>query len=255
MININIKSMYRTLLIFLIVFQCFSIVFVAQKSQYFPNLKRVSVDADLGVFFNYDTKTTRLINKPCFELDKTDQRHCTKDSVYLEWIVVAKYKSKELMDSVYVIYTAGWSSDPCFGIYSKNDDCLLRLTCLDFYINNQGTIYTAGHTNNMYNRKRKYQLQADTAIEVKQPYNYVGLKGKTSREVTLYSDTLKTEIVAKLPVNYEIEILLTSSATRDFDADRKFLVKTEFGLVGWFIEVEGGEVHPPLIGGLFYNGD
>jgi hypothetical protein len=96
MININIKSMYRTLLIFLIVFQCFSNVFVAQKSQYFPNLKRVSVDADLGVFFNYDAKTTRLINKPCFELDKTDQRFCTKDSVYLEWIVVAKHKSKEL---------------------------------------------------------------------------------------------------------------------------------------------------------------
>ncbi len=247
--------MCRIFLIILFLFHGIPNAYVAQKSQYFPNLKRVSVDTDLGLFFNYDTKTTRLINKPCFELDKTDQRYCTKDSVYLEWIVVAKHKSKELDDSVFVIYSPGWSTDPRFGIYFKNDDCLLRLTCSDFCINNQGTIYTAGHTNNMYNRKRKYQLQADTAIEVKQPYDYVGFKGKTTKDVILYSDTLKSEIVAKLPVNYEIEILLTSSATRDFDADRKFLVKTEFGLVGWFIEEEGGEVHPPLIGGLFYNGD
>jgi hypothetical protein len=247
--------MYRTLLIFLILFQCFSSVFVAQKTQYFPNLKRVSIDADLGVFFNYDAKTTRLINKPCFELDKTDQRFCTKDSVYLEWIVVAKHKSKELEDSVFVIYSPGWSTDPRFGIYSKNDDCLLSLNCLDFYINNQGTIYTAGHTNNVYNRKRKFQLHADTAIEVKQPYNYVGFKGKTTKDIILYSDTLKSEIVAKIPKNYQIEILLTLSSTNDFEIDRKFLVKTEFGLVGWYIEEEVYLSYPLFVEGLFYNGD
>lgn len=247
--------MNRTSLILLVLFQLISNLFIAQKNQYFPNLKRVSIDTDLGVFFNYDAKTTRLINKPCFQLDKTDQRYCTKDSVYLEWIVVAKHKSNEIEDSVYVIYSAGWSSDPCFGIYNKNDDCLLSLTCLDFYINNQGTIYTAGHTNNLYNRKRKFQLQANAAMEVKQPYNYVGIKGKTTKDITLYSDTLKSDLVAKIPLNYKIEILLALSSTKDFEADKYFLVKTEFGLVGWYIEEQEHNYYPRFIEGLFYNGD
>jgi len=84
---------------------------------YFPNLTRVSIDTSLKVFFGYDKKTTHFINKPCYALDEKDPRHCFRDSVFAEWTVVAKYKYEKLADTVYIIYSAGMSDDPGFGIY------------------------------------------------------------------------------------------------------------------------------------------
>jgi hypothetical protein len=223
-----------------------------QAKTYFRNLTSVCIDTSLKVFFGYDKKTTRLINKPCYSLDKKDPRHCYEDSVLAEWTIVAKYKFEKPADSVYIIYSAGLSDDPSFGIYTKDDKVIGRFTCLEFYINASGTIYTAGHTNNMYNRRRKFQIQEDTAVEIKQPYNYVGLKGKALKELTLYKDKTGNDIVAQLPKGYEIEILLADASTKDFEMDVNFLVKTDFGLVGW-LRLEG--FADPVIEGLYYAGD
>ena len=223
-----------------------------QAKMYFPNLTRVSIDTSLKVFFGYDKKTTHFINKPCYALDEKDPRHCFRDSVFAEWTVVAKYKYDKLADTVYIIYSAGLSDDPGFGIYTKDDKIIGSITCLEFYINASGTIYTAGHTNSMYNRKRKFQIQGDTLVEIKQPYNYVGLKGKTLIDLTLHKEKTGIEIVAQLPKGYEVEVLLAEASTKDFEMDYNFLVRTDFGLVGW-LRLEG--FVEPVIEGLYYAGD
>ncbi len=223
-----------------------------QTKTYFPNLTRACIDSSLKVFFSYDKKTIRFINKPCWKLNKKDAHHCYKDSILDEWMIVAKFKYEKIADSVYVIYSAGMSVDPCFGIYTKSNKAIGKFNCLEFYINASGTIYTAGHTNNMYNRRRKFQIQTDTILEIKQPYNYVGLKGKTLKEFNLYKDKTGNDIVAQVPKGYEIEILLADATTKDFEVDYNFLVRTDFGLVGW-LKLEG--FAEPVIDGLYYAGD
>jgi hypothetical protein len=235
------------LLIFLSSFQTAN----GQVKPYFPNLTHVVIDTSLKVVFGYENKSTRFINIPCYKLDKKDPRHCYKDSVLAEWTVVAKYKSEKLLDSAYIIYSQGMSDDPGFGIYTKEAKCIGYFPCLEFYINASGTVYTAGHTDNMYNHRRKFQIQVDTVLEIKQPYNYVGLKGKTLKDLTLYRDKTGNNVVAQLPKGYEIEILLADASANDFDV-KNFLARTDFGLVGW-IRLEG--FAEPIIEGLYFAGD
>jgi hypothetical protein len=127
-------------------------------------------------------------------------------------------------------------------------------SCTEFYINSFGTIYTTGHVNNMYNRKRKFQIQKDTVIEIKQPYSYVGLKGKILKNIVLYHDKIGNEMVAQLPKGYEIEILLTEAKTKDYESDYNFLVKTDFGLVGW-LRLTNEDLFGGILKELYYAGD
>lgn len=223
-----------------------------QNKTMFPYLTKVSIDKDYNVIFGYDKKSVRLINKPCYLLSKKDPLHCDKDSVLAEWTLVAKFKASDNKDSVNIIYSPGMSDDPGFVISTKSDKIIGRFSCIEFYINSLGAIYTSGHVNNMYDRRRKFQIQADTVTEVKQPYNFVGLKGKALRDITLYKDKIGDTVVAQIPKGYEIEILLAESTTKDFETDLNFLVKTEFGLIGW-LRLEG--FSDKVIEGLFYAGD
>jgi hypothetical protein len=225
-----------------------------QRKSYFPNLTRVSIDATYNVFFGYDKSTTHFINKPCYLLDNKDPLHCYQDSVISTWTFVAKFKNEFLNDSVNIVYSEGMSADPGYIVSTKADKIIGRFSCVEFYINATGTIYTEGHVNNMFNRRRKFQIQNDTIFEVRQPFCYVGMKGKTLKEITLYNDKVGNEIVAQLPKNYEIEILLADGTTKDFDIDYYYLVKTDFGLVGW-LRITNDDLYGTVLKDLFYNGD
>jgi hypothetical protein len=223
-----------------------------QNKNVFPHLTKVTIDKEHKVIFGYDKRSVRLINKPCYLLNKKDPIHCDRDSALVEWTLVAKVKVGNIKDSVNVIYSPGMSDDPGFIISTKSDKTIGQFSCIEFYINSLGTVYTSGHVNNMYDRRRKFQVQPDTVIEVKQPYNFVGLKGKTLRDINLYQNKTGGEIVAVIPKDYEIEILLAESSTKDFEIDQNFLVKTEFGLVGW-LRLEG--FSDRVIEALYYAGD
>jgi len=226
----------------------------SQSKSFFPNLTRISLDTSNKVYFNYDRKNIYLINKPCYELDKKHFLYCKKDEVLAAWTLVANYKNESLKDSVLITYTEGMSVDPMFVVISKTNRMLGRFSCKEFYINSSGTIYTSGHTNNLYDRKRKFQLQNDTVLEVVQPFYYVGLKGKLLKEITLYKDKAGKDIVAQLPKNYEIEILLGESSVKEFESDLFLLVKTDFGLTGWMrLEQEG--LYSGILKDLYYAGD
>lgn len=247
----KLKHMTKRLLI-LIVFLFNLIAVKGQSKTEFPNLTTVSIDTSLNVFFGYDNKTTHFINKPCWMLNKSAPRYCDKDSVPVEWIIVAKFKYEKLSDSVLIVYSPGLSEDPGYCIYTNNNEVIRSFHCLHFYINSSGIIYTSGHTNNMFNRRRKFQFKYDSIVEIIQPYSYVGLKGKTLKGITLYKEKTGNDIIAQLPIGCEIEILLADATTKDFEFDLNFLVRTDFGLVGWLRMEEFTE---PIIEGLYYAGD
>lgn len=224
-----------------------------QAKSYFPNLARVSIDTSYKAYFNYDKKNSRLINKTCHSLNKKDPFYCS-DSVYADWTIVSKFKNEKLKDSVDIIFSSGMSDDPSFSVYTKSGKQMGSFASTEFYINSSGTIYVSGHVNSMYNRRRKFQIQNDTILEIIQPYYYVGMKGKTLKEITLFKDKVGSEIVAQLPKDYEIEILLADAMTKDFDVDYLFLVKTEFGLVGW-LRLTNDDLYGTILKDLFYAGD
>ena len=231
-----------------------SLTSIAQTELYFPNLTRVSIDTTYKVFFAYENKSTRLINKPCYSLDRNNPYFCDKDSVYFDWILVAKFKNNKIKDSLTIVYSQGMSDDPSFKITNYNDEIIKEFYCLEFNINGSGTIYTSGHTNNMFDRRRKFQIQNDSIKEIIQPFNYVGLKGKTIKSITLYRDKIGNDIVAQLPKGHEIEILLADGNSSDFDIDTLFLVKTDFGLVGW-LRLSEDDIYSGILKDLFYAGD
>jgi hypothetical protein len=225
----------------------------SQTKLYFPNLTRISIDTTFKAFFSYDKNFTRIINKPCYSLGKKDPLFCEDNSLGV-WTVVAKFKNENIKDSVNIIYSQGLSDDPEFEVITKTSKLISRFSCVEFYINGSGTIYTSGHVNNMYNRRRKFQIQNDTILEIKQPYNFVGLKGKTLKAITLYKDKIGNETVAQIPKDYEIEILLADGTTKDFDRDYNFLVKTDFGLVGW-LRLTNDDIYGTVLEELYYAGD
>ena len=226
----------------------------AQNSSYFKYLTKVTIDTSFNIVFGYNKSNTRLINKPCYELDKNHPYYCDTVESPFWGILVAKFKNKYFKDSLFITYNQGLSADPSFtistnGAYSNRLDVF---ECLELYLNSTGTIYTNGHTNNMFNTRRKYNIQKDTIIEVKQPYLYVGIKGKTLSPITLYSDRKGSSIIANLPINYEIEILLAEDIMTDTDKYDLYLVRTSFGLVGWLRDSGYGN---SIIEDLFFAGD
>lgn len=225
-----------------------------QTKSYFPNLTTVTIDKNHQVYFGYERNSTRLINTVCYQLDKNDPFYCP-DSSYFEGRIVAKFKCPGIKDSLTILFDPGMSDDPEFSVVSKNQKVLGRVAALEFYVNSAGVVYSAGHANNMYNRKRKFQINKDTMLEIKQPYNYVGLKGKTLKDIVLYQNKDAGDaVVAKLPKGYDIEVLLTESSTKDYETDRFYLVKTDFGLVGW-LRLTDEDIFGAVMEGLFFNGD
>ena len=121
------------------------------------------------------------------------------------------------------------------------------------YIPNGKNVYSEGWTNSMFNYRRKFTVQGNKLEEVKQPFQYVGVKTKVRKMpneegsvlVTLYADKTKKKKVAVLSEGSEIEVLLS-------DDPKWYLVRSSFGLVGW---VEIPEYAMMTNIGLYYAGD
>ena len=81
---------------------------------------------------------------------------------------------------------------------------------------------------------------------MKQPFNYVGLDSKALKDITIFSDKKLSQEVAKIPAGTKLTVLLN-------DGDH-YLLKTQFGLVGW-IHYRPQQLGADLIDGLYFLGD
>lgn len=220
------------------------------QSDNFPNLKKINiVSSDLKATFGFDPNSFALINKKCTDLPKSDFLWCEDDELE-EFYKLGDFKSDKLKHAITIGFTFGMSVDPEFILFNSKNKIIGRVYAWNLYLNSNGVFYTSGHVNNFFDQKRKFEINGDTIIEIKQPFYHVGLKSTTKEQITLYSDKRGGEVVAVLPKNYEIEILLAEYGKNEMGAERYFLVKTKFGLVGW-INYES----PTAIEGLYYAGD
>jgi hypothetical protein len=154
----------------------------------------------------------------------------------------------------YFVFTYGPSADPAFYFYDiEADEYINAAPGTEIYVPGNGYVYSTGHTNSMFNIRKKWKFNGSEFEEVKPDLYYVGLKTKTLQPLTLYSDQELTTQFANLPANYDIEVLVAERPDK-FTTTWKYLIKTSFGLVGWTY-AKGGQVRPIDIEGIYFNGD
>lgn len=238
----------------LLVFLSFTVLnSYCQIEKTFSKLTWINIDSvnSLGSF-GYDPSTFTLINKYCELLTTNDI--CYDKTNENRYILVGRYKNKSMTDEINILYTDGPSFDPEFLITDfKNKIIWSCPGAASMCINENAIIYTQASFNKMFSVKEKFIYSKGVVKEVKQPYYYVGLKEKTLKPIILYSKKEGGEVVASLPADYEVEVLLADN--KEYNC-QYYLVRTEFGLIGW-LKVKTDEMIPPtaVINGLFYYGD
>ncbi|MDH5180159.1 MAG: hypothetical protein OEZ39_15990 [Gammaproteobacteria bacterium] len=171
-----------------------------------------------------------------------------------EAITVLSTRIDSQSDTIYEVeYYAGPSVDPSFTIYKITAGKRKEIGgfgATRVIIPGNGHLYSSGHTNTVFDERRKYKLDGDKLVEIKQPYYYVGLKSTVRQEIKIYATQKLQNEVARLTPGAEIEVLLND--------DKYYLIRTQFGLLGWYklTDVQpAGLDHKSVIPGLYYKGD
>ena len=156
-----------------------------------------------------------------------------------------------LKTEILIGYSEGASEDPEFWFYQQEEAGfrpLISVNGKQIFISGNGNIYVSGHTNNMFNKRRKFKFENDAIREVEQPLYFVGLQTKTLKTIKLYSDKSLDNILATLPANAPIEVVAAEYANEC----QYFLIKTSFGLLGWW---KLDNYYSSAVDKLFYAGD
>jgi hypothetical protein len=166
-----------------------------------------------------------------------------------------------------LVFSPGPSVDPSFQLYpekectKRNDSAQpeFELGGEQFIVTGTGAVYAVQNTNTKFRAHHKAVWTGKALKLVNQPFLYVGervkvaLKNAVTDEaqapVPLYAEKkVGSELVVTLAPGASVEILLAEKGDADW-----FLVRTEFGLVGWHYS-PGGNVVPDALG-LTFHGD
>ena len=221
------------------------------QNESFNYLDKLELNDTGGALIKYNSTTTVVFNKKLKDLDKLDPLYPDYELIEDDIKTIKTKIDNSSTDEYYVVFTFGLSYDHAFIFYKSDnfDSVAFIIPGLKLYIPGNGCVYVSGHTNNYFNVRKKFQLINNELIEVKQPFYYVGLKTKTLKPIKLYDSKEMVNVIASLPEDYSIEVLLS-----DGDYSTLFLVKTDFGLTGW-IDLDYILKKPDKIDKLFFNGD
>lgn len=131
-----------------------------------------------------------------------------------------------------------------------------------FYLPGNGTIYGDTASNRMHRTRSKYRLDNSGKLEeIAQPYAYVGLNSRATRELPLRASSEEgSAIIARVASGDSIEVLLSDAFRprseddlHDFDF---ILVKTGDGTLGWYtIDFMKDSPYDTGIDGYHLHGD
>lgn len=208
----------------------------------FPGLRKVEFYDYFPVKIFYAPQGTEVLNKPLNADRPAD------DGSPLVTRVLKTRIDQGKSEEVFIDYDPGPNVDPEIAVTRVGSaEPAGYVSGLNFYIPGTGAIYASGHTNNNFDTRRKYVLQGDRLVEVKQPFYWVGLESKAKKDLVLYSAKDQKEVVAQLPKGSAVTVVLN-------EGEDWYLLKTPFGLVGWLkIEVRSQEAD--TIEGLYFAGD
>lgn len=220
----------------LLVFLLLPVINFAQNRDYFTYLK----EFNYKVFAQPNSKIATNVHI---------EDEWGEDAFPVIFVKISPNQSKNIL----VCYSEGASDDPCYEFYTVNNgnyDFLFSVQGTQIFIPGNGFLYVSGHTNNIFDKHKKFRFTGKGVVEVPQPYYYVGLKTKTLQNIQLYSDYNCTKKLAVVAANSKIEVVAA-----EFSVDcKKFLIKTPFGLLGWW-KLDNDYPSSKKIKGLYYAGD
>lgn len=89
--------------------------------------------------------------------------------------------------------------------------------------------------------------------EIVPEFYCVDLKTRTLKPLVIYTDESQTIVLARVPENYEIEVI-AAKKSKDEDRSWNYLLKTAFGLVGW-TKIEASKLNSLDVKGIYFSGD
>lgn len=223
----------------------FLIVNIAHAQFSFPDLKYHEIkSSQMGGTFGYQASIDfQLINKPCSE-----KEDCHK---YYDPTTIIGKLTLENKSIIEFHYTEAPSDDPTF-IAIYNGKIILEEAGTTLHLKGK-TLYLEGIANAYFDKKRKFKFSNNEFQEIKQAFYDISLKGKLNFPIDIYQTENFTNKVARLPEGYEVEIILGKTGGEYNDLE-VILIKSKFGLLGWF-DFKKISYGKPLIEGFHFNGD
>jgi hypothetical protein len=211
----------------------------------FSDLEYIDINSSyLGGSFGVN-KTAQfvVINKLC--TDSVDYYQ------YYEPTTIIGYWKLKDKTKIEFHYTEAPSDDPTF-IAVHNGKIILEESGSTLHFKGN-TIYIEGIGNSYFNKKRKFSFIDNTYKEVTQSFYHIGIKGKLNYPIKIYKTDKLLKKLAYLPKGYKIEVIMGQTGG-EYNDLIKVLIKTEFGLIGWF-NFETVDFGKPLIDDLWFHGD
>ncbi len=229
-----------------IIILLFSYSIYSQNNYSDPSLSFANLEYSYGV--RYNPKVSEIIEKRRDSYPKVHPLYT--DEFGRDDIVIIKTKlNTDEKDLYYVLFTQGPSGDPSFYFINvkKPNKYFGNLAGEELVLPGNGFAYTKSRSNSDYLKRAKFKIAQYGFEEVFQPFYYVGLNSHTLVPVAIYKEIGKGKIIAKLPANYEVEVLVT-------DNNSNYLIKTSFGLLGW-IHIPSTQYKSEIIEGISFQGD
>lgn len=211
----------------------------------FPGLKTLNVDGSdspQATKISYDPALAEVINKP---LNAAGAANNAEPEVTR--LLVARL-DREGQAKYTIDFDPGPSADPTFIISNeKSGERIGSIGADALTVPGNGFIYSSGRSNNLHVERQKFAIREGKLVEVEQPFSYVGLDTKANVPLTLTAGKGTGEVIAKVNKGGEVNVVL-----RDGEY---LLIKTPFGLIGWWkmnteVMADNAEIE-----GIYYAGD
>ena len=207
----------------------------------FPGLKSLAVPEDLTPFpgkLSYDPALTKVLDeKMAVEEGAPDARRLVSTRI-----------DRENETRYFIDFDSGPSADPSFVITDEKTGAVLgSIGGESLIIPGNGFIYVSGRANRLHQEQAKYTIRDGKLVEIEQPFSYVGLKSKAKVPLKLLAKKDGGDVIANIPVGDAVEVIL-----RDGE---HLLIRTNFGLLGWWKMNTNVMADNAEIEGIYYAGD
>jgi hypothetical protein len=207
----------------------------------FPGLKSLAVPEDLTPFpgkLSYDPALTKVL----------DEKMAVEDGAPDAQRLVSTRIDRENETRYFIDFDSGPSADPSFVITEEKTGVVLgSIGGESIIIPGNGFIYVSGRANRLHQEQAKYTIRDGKLVEIVQPFAYVGLKSKAKVPLKLLAKKDEGEVIANVPAGDAVEVVL-----RDGE---HLLIKTNFGLLGWWKANANVMADNAEIEGIYYAGD
>ncbi|HEY1123082.1 MAG TPA: hypothetical protein VGE67_15825 [Haloferula sp.] len=207
----------------------------------FPGLKSLPVPADLTPYpgkVSYDPALTKVLDEDMVMEDGAPEAHR----------LVSTRINRENETRYIIDFDSGPSADPSFVVIDEKTSVILgHIAGESLTIPGNGFLYVIGRANRLHQEQAKYTIRDGKLVEIEQPFSYVGLKSKAKVPLKLLAKKDGGEVIANVPEGESLEVVL-----RDGE---HLLIKTNFGLLGWWKANTSVMADNAEIEGIYFAGD